>query len=501
MNMQFNLSSAKLAKLRSQCIIVGVFHKRQLSRAARDLDTEGALSQRIESGDMDGSRGQSLLLHNVPGTRAERVLLIGCGSRDALSPDAWLAILQGSIRALSTTSAGEAINCLIALPVKGMNLHWKLRQAVLCTAQVLYRFEQMRSSKTRSKRKPPLQTLTFHTGTTRPQSGERRALLEGEAIAQGMKLTRDLANLPANICTPTYLAEQAQALGKAHGTVSTRVLDSADMQKLGMGSLLSVAQGAKAPPKLIVLRYRGRKGRGPEQAPVVLIGKGVTFDTGGISLKPAAAMDEMKFDMCGAASVFGTLQAAAQMRLPMNVIGLVPATENMPGSQATRPGDIVTSMSGRTIEILNTDAEGRLILCDALSYAARYKPATVIDIATLTGACIIALGRHASGMLSNDKALARDLLRAGERSRDRVWQLPLWEEYQQQLQSPFADVANIGGREAGTITAACFLWHFARQYKWAHLDIAGTAWRSGKQKGATGRPVALLCHYLLQRCA
>jgi leucyl aminopeptidase len=323
------------------------------------------------------------------------------------------------------------------------------------------------------------------------------ALSQAEAIGQGMKLAKTLGNLPSNVCTPGYLAQQAVSLSKAHKSLKVTVLEEKDMQKLGMGSLLSVTRGSDEPAKLITLEYRGTD---KKQKPIVLVGKGITFDTGGISLKPGAEMDEMKYDMCGAASVLGTMQAIAEIGLKLNVVGIIPTCENMPGGSATKPGDIVTSMSGQTIEILNTDAEGRLILCDALTYAAKFEPATVIDIATLTGACVIALGHVASGLYSNQDALAQELLAAGEQTYDRAWHMPLWDEYQPQLDSNFADIQNIGGRAGGSITAACFLSRFTKNYRWAHLDIAGTAWKSGKEKGATGRPVPLLAQYLIN-CA
>jgi leucyl aminopeptidase len=330
------------------------------------------------------------------------------------------------------------------------------------------------------------------------KSDEKRAargLAQGLALAHGISLARDLGNLPGNVCTPAYLAEQARKLAK-HYRLKVQVLERVDMEKLGMNTLLSVAAGSSQPPKLIVLEYRA----GPKtQKPVVLVGKGVTFDTGGISLKPAPEMDEMKYDMSGAGSVLGTLKAVAEMKLPVNVIGIIPATENMPGARATKPGDIVTSMSGQTVEILNTDAEGRLILCDALTYAERYDPAAVIDIATLTGACVIALGHVVSGLFANDDPLAREVLAAGEHTGDGAWHLPLHDEYQDQLRSNFADFANIGGRPAGAVTAACFLSRFTKKYKWAHLDVAGTAWKSGKDKGSTGRPVPLLTQFLVNR--
>ena len=313
-----------------------------------------------------------------------------------------------------------------------------------------------------------------------------------------MELARTLGNLPGNICTPSYLADQARKLGKAHKKLKVSVLGEAAMEKLGMGSLLSVSRGSREPARLISLEYSGgRKG----DRPVALVGKGVTFDSGGISIKPSPAMDEMKFDMCGAASVLGTLQACAEMDLPINVVGVIPTTENLPDGNASKPGDIVTSMSGQTIEVLNTDAEGRLILCDALTWCGKFKPDVVVDIATLTGACVIALGAHAAGLLSNDDELAEALAAAGNYAADRAWRLPLWDDYQPQLDSNFADMANIGGREAGTITAACFLSRFTEDYRWAHLDIAGVAWKQGKEKGATGRPVSLLTQFLLDHCA
>jgi leucyl aminopeptidase len=341
----------------------------------------------------------------------------------------------------------------------------------------------------------PLRKLTFCVGRRNELPSAEAALAEGLAIAAGMELAKDLGNLPGNICTPSYLADQATEISKSHG-LAVDILDRADMEKLGMNTLLSVARGSHEPPKFIVLRHTGGAAGAK---PVVLVGKGITFDSGGISLKPGAEMDEMKYDMCGAASVLGTLKAAALMKLPLNVIGVIPSTENMPGGAATKPGDVITSMSGQTVEILNTDAEGRLILCDALTYVERFGPECVVDIATLTGACVIALGHVATGLLANNEGLAKELLDAGQDSYDRVWQMPLWDDYQEQLKSNFADMANIGGRPAGTITAACFLARFTEKYHWAHLDIAGTAWRSGKEKGATGRPVPLLAHFLMDR--
>jgi leucyl aminopeptidase len=338
-----------------------------------------------------------------------------------------------------------------------------------------------------------LKHITFAT-LDKPAADLKKTVEQAAAIARGMALTKDLGNLPGNICTPTYLAAKALALAKAHKRIKTTVLEKKDLEKLGMGSFLSVTRGSAQPPKLITLEYSGGA---KSQKPIALVGKGITFDSGGISLKPGADMDEMKYDMSGAGSVLGTLQAIAEMELPINVVGVIPTCENLPSGTATKPGDIVTSMSGQTIEILNTDAEGRLILCDALTYTAKFKPDTVIDIATLTGACVIALGNVASGMFSNEDKLAQELIAAGQQAHDRVWQLPLWDDYQPLLDSNFADMQNIGGRAGGTITAACFLARFTKAYKWAHIDIAGTAWKSGPAKGATGRPVPLLTHFAL----
>jgi len=399
--------------------------------------------------------------------------------------------LRGAIRAMQEASLAEAALYISDFAIKSRDAAWMTMQAAIATLEGTYRFDSLKSN-ARPQRKG-LKRLVL--GFLQDPKGAAAALERCIAIGEGVNLARELGNLPPNICTPSYLADQARALAKSN-KLKVTVLERKDMEKLGMGSLLSVADGSRQPPKLITLEYYGEVRK---QKPVVLVGKGVTFDTGGISLKPSAEMDEMKYDMSGAGSVLGTLSAAAAMKLPLNVIGVIPATENMPGGKATRPGDIVTSMSGQTIEILNTDAEGRLILCDALTYAQRFEPAAIIDIATLTGACVIALGHIASGLFANDERLARELEAAGQASWDRVWHMPVWEDYQEQLKSNFADMANIGGRPGGSITAACFLARFTRKLKWAHLDIAGTAWKSGRDKGSTGRPVPLLSQFLMTR--
>ncbi len=402
-------------------------------------------------------------------------------------------VINAIASALAASGARDAEFLAGEVKLKGRDLAWKIRHAALLLANSEYRYVRTKSGKREAQK--GLRKLGFNIDRG-DAAAARTALAQAAATSAGMSLARDLGNLPANICTPTYLAREARALGKDYKKLRVNVLEEADMKRLKMGSLLSVGAGSRQPSKLITFEYRGAEAR---QQPVALVGKGVTFDTGGISLKPGQAMDEMKFDMCGAASVFGTIKTVCELDLPINVVGVVPAVENMPGGLATKPGDVVTSMSGQTIEILNTDAEGRLILCDALTYAGRYKPRCVIDIATLTGAVIIALGKIPSGIMGNDRRLIDDLIKCGQQTEDKIWELPLWDEYQDQLKSNFADMANIGGRDAGTITAACFLSRFTRDYKWAHLDIAGTAWKSGEEKGATGRPVPLLVQYVLNQ--
>jgi len=495
--MNFTIKSGNPEKQRAACVVVGIFESHRLSTAAAAIDAASKkyLSNILKRGDMDGKLGKSLLLYNVPGTSSGRLLLVGCGKEKGLDGSCYRKIVANAINKLKLTGVTEAVSYLSELTVKNRDGYWKLRQFVEISRSALYKFNQFKSKNKQPKIK--LNKLVLMVADRKDVATGERAVSDGTAIANGVALARDLANLPANICTPSYLADQAKKLGKSQKSVKVTVLDEAAMEKLGMGSLLSVSQGSRQPAKLISMEYKGGK---KDEKPFVLVGKGVTFDTGGISIKPSAAMDEMKYDMCGAASVIGAIKAVSEMGLPINVVGVVPTVENMPGGEATRPGDIYTSMSGQTIEVLNTDAEGRLILCDALTYSEKFNPATVIDIATLTGACVIALGKHASGLLSNNDPLAKDILDAGENTGDRAWQLPLWDEYQHQIDSPFADMANVGGREAGTITAACFLSRFTKKLKWAHLDIAGTAWLTGKNKGATGRPVPLLVQYLIDRC-
>ncbi len=493
--MEFSIKSGSPDKAKCDCVAVGVFDSRKLSEPAQKLDkaSGGHLTGILRRGDMEGKSGSMLLLHGTPGIAAGRLLLIGLGKETEFGEKAYRDAVATTVGALKDTGSRDVLITLSELPVAKRNAAWRVRQGNLAVHDALFRSDQLKSKKDSTK--PALDAFAFSVAGKDVRSATA-ALTQGEAIARGMNLTRELGNLPANICTPTYLAQQAQKLAKTF-KLKCEVLDRARMEKLGMGSLLAVGLGSHQPPRFIVLQYHGGKAKAK---PIVLVGKGITFDTGGISLKPGAEMDEMKYDMSGAASVLGAFHALATMKLPLNVVGIIPAVENMPGGAATRPGDIVTSMSGQTIEILNTDAEGRLILCDALTYAERFEPDCVVDVATLTGACVIALGAVASGLMANHDGLAEELLEAGRVSGDRAWQLPLWEDYQEMLKSNFADIPNISGsRAAGTITAACFLARFTKKYRWAHLDIAGTAWRSGASKGSTGRPVPLLTHFLLKR--
>ncbi len=491
--MEFSIKQATPEKLKSGCVVVGVFDGGKLSAAAQVLDkaAQHALSDMIARGDMSGKAASILLLHKLPGIAAERVLLVGLGKTAELNNKITLDILRATFSALNATPAKDAALYIVDEGL-GKDANWVIKQAVFTAAEQAFRADALKSKPSKAA---TLKGITFAT-LNKPAAASKSALDQASAIANGMDLAKTLGNLPGNICTPSYLAAKSLALSKEHKSIKTTVLEEKDMQKLGMGSFLSVTRGSEQPAKLITLEYHGAD---KKQKPVVLVGKGITFDSGGISLKPGAEMDEMKYDMCGAASVLGVMQAVAEMGLKLNVVGVIPTCENMPSGRATKPGDIVTSMSGQTIEILNTDAEGRLILCDALTYSAKFNPDTVIDIATLTGACVIALGHVASGLFSNEDKLAHELLTAGEQAHDRAWQLPLWEEYQPLLDSNFADMQNIGGRAGGTITAACFLSRFTKDYRWAHLDIAGTAWKSGKEKGATGRPVPLLAQYLINR--
>ncbi|WP_137938255.1 leucyl aminopeptidase [Chitinivorax sp. B] len=492
--MEFSIKSGSPEKQRSACVVVGVFDSRKLTLAADLLDriSDGYISDILRRGDLDGKLGATLLLHNVPHTLCDRVLLVGLGKEREFRDNEYHVAVRSALKTLIETGSPEAVLYLTEVPVRKREIAWRIEHAVQVVYEALYRFDRMKSKQEEPRR---LRKLTLSVSRRSELSLGEEALHKGQSIAEGMNLAKDLGNLPGNVCTPTYLADTAKEMAEKFG-LQCKIMERADMEKLGMGSFLSVGKASTEPPKLIELQYHGAK---KDVKPIVLVGKGITFDSGGISLKPGEGMDEMKYDMCGAATVLGTIQAAAQMKLPLNIFALIPTCENMPAGNASKPGDVVTSMSGQTIEILNTDAEGRLILCDALTYAERFEPDTVVDVATLTGACVIALGHVATGLYANQDSLARELAAAGEDAADRAWHMPLWDEYQDQLKSNFADMANIGGRPGGSITAACFLSRFTKNYDWAHLDIAGTAWKSGKDKGATGRPVPMLSRFLIGR--
>lgn len=493
--MEFIVKSVRPETLKTATLVLPVGEGRRLGEIGKAVDaaSAGAISALLKRGDLAGKLGQTLLAHNLAGLKAERILLVGSGKDSELSDRQLRKLLTATHAVLKTLGGGDATLALQDLQVKGRDAFGKARLIVETLADGGYQFDRFKSQKADAS---ALKKLTLLSDKA-DQADVERASRQAQAIAAGMALTRDLGNLPPNLCHPSYLAEEAKALGKAYKNLKVEILDEKKLKELGMGAFLAVAQGSDQPPRLIVLNYQGGK---KTEKPYALVGKGITFDTGGISIKPSAGMDEMKYDMCGAASVFGTLKAVLELQLPINLVCLLACAENMPSGGATRPGDIVSTMSGQTVEILNTDAEGRLVLCDTLTYAERFKPQAVIDIATLTGACIVALGSNVSGLMGNNDELVQQILAAGLSADDRAWQLPLYDEYQEQLDSPFADIANIGGPKAGTITAGCFLSRFAKAYNWAHLDIAGTAWISGgKEKGATGRPVPMLTQYLLDR--
>ncbi|MBH3461462.1 MULTISPECIES: leucyl aminopeptidase [Pseudomonas] len=494
--MELVVKTVAAASVKTATLVVPVGEGRKLGTVAKAVDqaTDGAISAILKRGDLAGKPGQTLLLQSLPGLKAERVLLVGSGKDEALGDRAWRKLIASVAGVLRNLAGGDAVLALDDIAVANRDGHYgKYRLLAETLLDGSYVFDRFKSQKAEPRALKKVTLLADKAG----QADVERAVKHATAITTGMSLTRDLGNLPPNVCHPSFLAEQAKELGKAHKGLKVEVLDEKKIKDLGMGAFYAVGQGSDQPPRLIVMQYQGAK---KTDKPFVLVGKGITFDTGGISLKPGAGMDEMKYDMGGAASVFGTLRAVLELQLPINLVCLLACAENMPSGGATRPGDIVTTMSGQTVEILNTDAEGRLVLCDTLTYAERFKPQAVIDIATLTGACIVALGSHTSGLMGNSDDLVGQLLDAGKRADDRAWQLPLFDEYQEQLDSPFADIANIGGPKAGTITAGCFLSRFTKNYSWAHLDIAGTAWVSGgKDKGATGRPVPLLTQYLLDR--
>lgn len=494
--MQFDVFSKGLAQLQVDCVVVGIHEEGELSEAAQTLDkaTDGALRKFLARGDFPGRAGETLLLPGLPRLKASRVLLVGQGSRSALTRRSWRKAISAAVAALARTRIQSAAFALARPAQRELDDYHFARSSADAVHAALYRINDLKTGK-----KPPAPALNHvKFGPVRAQSvaAARRGLGHGAAMGAGSRVMRDLANLPPNVCTPSYLAQRAQAMATQYPSLSVKVLDQDAIRAEKMGCFLAVTQGSAEPPRFIVIEHKAGRSR---RAPVVLVGKGITFDTGGISLKDPGGMDEMKFDMSGAAAVFGAMTVAAELGLPMHLVALIPTCENMPGGRAIKPGDIVTSAAGLSVEILNTDAEGRLILCDALHYARRYEPDSIIDVATLTGACVIALGAHHSGVMSNDDGLAEELVDCGLRADDRAWQLPLTEEYGEQLKSNFADLANVAGRDGGAITAAAFLGRFTRGLKWAHLDIAGTSYLGGANKGSTGRPVGLLADFLIRR--
>lgn len=493
--MRFEAKTGHATEQKTACLILPVYASGKLPASTRRVDTiaDGLIAGLLEDGDIAGKVGDALLLKAPTTLKADRILLIGCGERDKFDRKQYRKAVRAAFGTLRQTRLENAVCYLNSEAVAGADIYRRARIAVEVWHHGAYRYTTTRS---KDERPPIAQTSIGLSATSATAAAARKGIKHGDATARGVSLSRELGNLPANICTPSHLVAEARRIARGNSKLRVQVLDEADMKKIGMGSLLSVTAGTAEPAKLIVLHYNGAA---KKRKPVALVGKGITFDSGGISLKPGAAMDEMKFDMCGAATVLGVFHAISILKPTLNLVGVIPACENMPSSTATKPGDVVTAMSGKTIEVLNTDAEGRLILADALTYAQKFDPELIIDIATLTGACLVALGRHRSGLLSNADGLSKVLLKAGDAADDPVWRLPLDDEYKELLKSNFADLQNIGGRDAGTITAGAFLAEFVGECDWAHLDIAGTAWLTGSRKGSTGRPVPLLCEFLLNR--
>lgn len=487
--MQFTLISPKdWLNHATDCVVVGVFENGELSPTAQQIDqlSGGFLSRLQADGDLNGKLAQGLILHAVPNVQAKRVLAIGCGKQGELNERQFKQVVQKAVELLGQTGVKNALFAVEELAIKGRTPYWSVRFALETVQESRYVYDEFKTSKT------PAPSLT-EIGFISENSDAQLALAHAQAVAFGVKNAKDVANCPPNVCNPRYLADRAIALAREYATISTTVIDEKQMAELGMNSYLAVSRGSANEAFMSLIEYRNH----PIAKPIVLVGKGMTFDSGGISIKPGEAMDEMKYDMGGAAAVYGTMKALAELNLPLNVVGVLAGCENMPDGDAYRPGDIITTMSGKTVEVLNTDAEGRMVLCDALTYVERFEPELVIDVATLTGACMIALGAHNSGLISTDDQLANDLLSAAQTTGDKAWRLPTGEEYQEQLKSNFADLAHIGGRLGGAITAGVFLSNFTEKYRWAHLDIAGTAWKSGAAKGATGRPVPLLTQFLI----
>lgn len=487
--MKFTIVTNKLTQIKTDAIVVPIFSKGTLSASAQTLDTTSGkiISQLIKQGDFHGTVGESLLLPTVSGLRTARILLVGCGEIADFNSRSLEKFCTAAITTLKTSCKSICL-AIDDFHIKPHTADWILEQSIFYSNQAAYEFVTYKSKK--NSPKTTLNEISFYTDAKHEPQTLKTATITSAAI----NFTKDIANQPCNIATPDYLAKVAKDLAKQYTALTVLDMDVKALKRLKMGGILGVGQGSSNPPHLVELRYHGGK---TNQAPIVLVGKGVTFDTGGISIKPSGSMEEMKFDMCGAASVLGALKAVAELKLPINVVGLIPTVENMPDGNSYRPGDVLTTYSGQTIEITNTDAEGRVILCDALSYAKKFKPKVILDMATLTGACVVALGSVNSGLFTRHDSLAHDLLSAAAQSHDTTWRLPLEDAYYPDLDSDIADMKNSGGRWGGAVTAACFLDRFVDKTQlWAHLDIAGTAYNSGKGVGATGRPVGLLVQYL-----
>lgn len=490
MALEFTLNHSSPTSAAVDCVVIGAYADHTLSPAAQALDAAsgGRLAALAQRGDLSGKTGATTLLHDLPGVTAPRVLVLGLGEAARFGVPQYLKAIGDAVRALKTGASRSALFTLVDLPVKDRDAAWAIRQAIIAADHASYRYTATFGKK--KAEEAGLQQLAI-------AGSDETALLQGRAIASGVEFARELGNLPPNFCNPAHLADVAVKFAGEHDGAEAEILDEKQMEALGMGSLLAVARGSANRPRLVVLKWNN----GGDAKPYVLVGKGITFDTGGVNLKTQGGIEEMKFDMCGGANVIGTFVATVKAQLPLNLVVVVPAVENAIDGNAYRPSDVITSMSGKTIEVGNTDAEGRLILCDALTYAQRFEPQALVDVATLTGACLVALGHQTAGLMTKHDDLANELLAAGEHVFDRAWRLPLWDEYQPMLDSSFADVYNIGGRWAGAITAGCFLARFTEGQRWAHLDIAGVASDEGKRGMATGRPVGLLSQWLLDQAA
>ncbi|MDC0482150.1 leucyl aminopeptidase [Gammaproteobacteria bacterium] len=496
--MQYDLTDNITSNTPNGSAIFGVFSDKSVKELAKSLNALdiAKIKETIKKSSFEGKTNESLCVYETSNKKLDKIYLIGLGEKNKYNEKNFLK----SINSFSKICKSENIKNIYlgvgSFINEKVSIDWAIRNISININGIDYHYDETKN-KTKNKNNYKVSKLFFVFNSIKKNYKQdiKKYFSQGEAIANGIKLAKNLGDLPSNICTPTYLAKTATSLGKANKNLNIKIHDEKEMKKMGMNCLLSVGNGSDEPSKLITMNYSGGA---KNEKPIVLVGKGITFDTGGISIKPSNGMDEMKYDMCGAASVMGTMKSISELNLKINVVAIIASAENMPSGSATNPGDVVTTMSGQTVEILNTDAEGRLVLCDALTYSLKFKPKHIIDVATLTGAVLVALGKVASGVLSNDEKLTEKLKNSSNISHDYIWELPMWEEFQSELDSNFADIANIGKRYAGTITAACFLSRFTEDYSWAHLDIAGTAWNEGANKGGTGRPVSLLTHFLLE---